>query len=263
MSRRVPEPAAANSTSMPVTAMTRRTRSATGSPRWRRRSRSSSASWRKPGPGLGRVAQLARAPRRRPAGQQLGRIGCPGELVEVLVERRRDPHRHGGTSSPARPSGELLAHAGQQPQVARADPPARAAEQVECGAVGGRVLEDPQDVDDRADLRAAQQALQADDLDRDALRRAGRRRAGWPSCCRGSARRSSASAPRPPPAWAERTRAGSAAISSTSVSYSATSTRPGPAPGRTVSGSLPGGRLVERSGERVGEVEDLLARAAC
>ena len=73
-----------------------------------------------------------------------------------------------GLAAAALAAGDLVGPAAEQPQVARADRPARAGQQGQQRGVGGDVVEQVQGRDDLGDLGQPEQAGEADDLDRDA-----------------------------------------------------------------------------------------------
>ena len=120
------------------------------------------------------AARTARAPRRSrrrspgssrasPSDGDLGRVGALDGALQ-LARRRVEL----GVAAP-RP-GELARPAAEQGEVARADRPARPGEQREQRGVGGEVVEQVERRDHLGHLGQPEQALEADDLDRDLAR---------------------------------------------------------------------------------------------
>ena len=130
------------STSMPVVASTRRSRSSSGSPSGAAGRRSSAASRAKrarASGGVRRLRRAARAPRTatRPRPGRRPRRRPPRRVRRRPPDRRARPRRR-----LARPGAyEVGGPASEQGEVARPDPPARAGEQPQQRRVGSRLVE--------------------------------------------------------------------------------------------------------------------------
>ncbi len=111
---------------------------------------------------LGRVRRLAGRLDGVAQRGQLGGVDAVGDLQELVGDR--------GRLRASAYAGDVGGAQGEQPQVARPDRPARPGEQGEHRRVGRDVVEEGQGGDHLGHLREADEAGQADDLDRDACR---------------------------------------------------------------------------------------------
>ena len=154
--------AEASSTSVPVVSMIRRTTSSSGSPDVRAQHPELAGEQREALPRLGGVGA------RRPGSASASSSdGISAGSMPSAISSRWSVIGRGVVPAPGRPASSMGAPA-QQPEVARADRPARAGQQGQQRGVGGDVVEQAEDRHDLGDLGQPQQSGQADDLDGDA-----------------------------------------------------------------------------------------------
>ncbi len=109
---------------------------------------------------LGRVVEVARVLQGVAQGRDLGGVGT----LDGGLQLGLDVHELGTARLG---TGELAGPPTQQREVARADRPPRPGEQRQQRGVGGDVLDQGERRDHLGDLGQPEQALEADDLDRD------------------------------------------------------------------------------------------------